>query len=121
MSPLETGLDSLIDQIADRVADRIVPRLVAALAGAPAADELVPPATFARMRSISVSTVRAAIREGRLPATKIGRAVRIAADAQIGRAVNRPTTNEDTPQMRAAKLWARLHPELGHTDRGGRP
>jgi excisionase family DNA binding protein len=51
----------------------------------PSGPELITAAEFARRRSISKSTVRAAIREGRLEVTRIGRAVRIAADAQIGR------------------------------------
>jgi excisionase family DNA binding protein len=54
-----------------------------ALAAATAAPELITAAEFARRRSISISTVRAAIRERRLDVTRIGRAVRIAADAQI--------------------------------------
>lgn len=43
---------------------------------------------YARQRSISTSTVRAAIRDGRLAAMRIGRSVRISADAEIGRVVN---------------------------------
>jgi excisionase family DNA binding protein len=42
---------------------------------------------FARSHDLGVSTVRAAIRDGRLAATKIGRSVRIAADAVIGKPV----------------------------------
>lgn len=49
--------------------------------------ELVTAAEYARMRSISVSTVRAAIREGRLPAERYGRAVRVRSDAVISKAV----------------------------------
>lgn len=53
---------------------------------AAAAPELISVAEYARRRSISISTVRAAIRERRLDATRFGRtgrAVRIAADAAI--------------------------------------
>jgi len=49
--------------------------------------ELVTVAEYARRRSISTSTVRAAIREGRLDAQRIGRAVRIQADAAIGKPI----------------------------------
>lgn len=38
---------------------------------------------YATARSISASTVRAAIREGRLPTLRVGRAVRIRADVEI--------------------------------------
>lgn len=51
----------------------------------PARADAVTAAEYARRRSISVSTVRAAIREGRLEAVKIGRAVRISANAEIGK------------------------------------
>lgn len=45
--------------------------------------EMVTPADYAKRWSISVSTVRAAIREGRLPFERVGRAVRIDAEARI--------------------------------------
>lgn len=41
------------------------------------------PRAFAEQHSLGVSTVRELIRDGRLPAIRIGRCVRIAADAQI--------------------------------------
>jgi excisionase family DNA binding protein len=44
---------------------------------------------FAASKSLSPTTIRAAIREGRLAATKIGRSVRIAADATIGTPIKR--------------------------------
>ena len=44
-------------------------------------------AAYAKMWSLSVSTVRRAIRDGRLPATKVGRGIRVAADSAIGRRV----------------------------------
>jgi hypothetical protein len=47
--------------------------------------ELVTAAAYAARRSISVSTVRAAIREHRIDTVRIGRAVRLRADAEIGR------------------------------------
>ncbi len=43
----------------------------------------ISPARYARAHEIGVSTVRQAIREGRLPCERIGRAVRIPADAKI--------------------------------------
>lgn len=49
----------------------------------PAQAELVTVAEYARRRSISESTVRKAIREGRLEVTRVGRAVRVSADAQV--------------------------------------
>lgn len=47
------------------------------------APELVTAAEYGRRMSLSRTTVRKAIREGRLDVTRIGRAVRIAAAAQI--------------------------------------
>lgn len=49
----------------------------------PASDAHLTVAEYARRYSISQSTVRAAIREKRLEHTRIGRAVRIPADARI--------------------------------------
>lgn len=49
----------------------------------PARDGFVSVSDYAARHSISRSTVRAAIREGRLPAVRIGRSVRIAWDASI--------------------------------------
>ena len=50
------------------------------------APALVTVAEYARARSISISTVRAAIREGRLAVERIGkRAVRVPANATIAR------------------------------------
>lgn len=49
------------------------------------APKLVTIATYAAARSISTSTVRQAIRRGRLAATHIGRAVRIKATDEIAR------------------------------------
>jgi excisionase family DNA binding protein len=46
--------------------------------------QLVTVGEYARQKSISCSTVRAAIREGRLKAVRIGRAVRIPIDADLG-------------------------------------
>lgn len=54
---------------------------------------LVTVAAYAAARSISESTVRKAIRDKRLPSTKIGTAVRIPANAEI-----------KTKQDRAARI-----------------
>jgi excisionase family DNA binding protein len=61
---------------------------LAKAAPAPAAVQ-VTIAAYARQRSISVSTVRAAIRDGRLPSVKVGRAVRIPANADISAPVHK--------------------------------
>ena len=49
------------------------------------APALVTIAAYAARRSISVSTVRAAIKDGRLPAHHVGRAVRVPADVEIAK------------------------------------
>lgn len=77
MTPLEHALRTLITEIVREELGKLMPT--------PA--DLVTVAEFARRRSISPSTVRHAIRDGRLPVTSIGRAVRVAADATIGRPV----------------------------------
>jgi excisionase family DNA binding protein len=54
----------------------------------PGLPELVTVDEYAGQRSISVSTVRAAIREGRLSVERIGRAVRVPAKATIARSLD---------------------------------
>lgn len=93
MSAIEKAFEAVLESVVRRVVREELAATRTALA-----DEMVTIATFARMRAISKSTVRAAIREGRLPATRIGRAVRIRANAQIGE----PTAGMDTPAARAA-------------------
>ena len=73
-----TDFDRLLDE---RIA-AIVRRELAATT--PAAEQLTI-AEYAARWKISPSTVRAAIRERRLPSTRIGRVYRIAADARIAR------------------------------------
>lgn len=98
-------LDQAFEAMLERVLRRVVPEVLAAIRAAPS-DELVTMATFARRRSISESTVRAAIRSGQLPAVKIGRAVRVRADAQIGKPAPSlsASSDADTPRARAARI-----------------
>jgi excisionase family DNA binding protein len=100
MSSFEEALEAMLERVV-----RKVMREREEFTTAPA-DELVTMATFARQRSISESTVRAAIRAGRLPAVKIGRAVRVRADAQIGEPASssNASTNADTPRAHAARI-----------------
>jgi excisionase family DNA binding protein len=99
-------LDQAFEAMLERVVRRVLPEVLAATRAVPAADELVTMETFARRWSISESTVRAAIRDGRLPAVKIGRAVRVRGDAQIGTPApsSSASTNADTPRARAARI-----------------
>jgi len=62
--------------------------------------ELVTVAAYAKRCSLSQSTVRAAIADGRLEAVKIGRAVRIPATASIAR----PVRNVSDAERRALEL-----------------
>jgi excisionase family DNA binding protein len=68
----------------------------------PSRAELVTVQAFAAAHSISASTVRAAIRDGRLPAVKVGRAVRVRGDAEIGRPVTR--NHAEAPAVRAERI-----------------
>ena len=54
---------------------------------APVVSPFISVAEYAKARSISVSTVRNAVREGRLPAMKIGSAMRVQSNAEIGTTV----------------------------------
>ena len=79
---------------ADPTIEALIRKLVREEIHAELAKTTPPPATsyvsiaeYAKARSISTSTVRNAIRNGRLPAMKIGAAVRVQRDAEIGRPV----------------------------------
>ena len=65
------GFERALEIVIETVVRRVVREELAKVRAAPA-DELVTIATFARMRAISVSTVRAAIRDGRRGARRSG-------------------------------------------------
>jgi excisionase family DNA binding protein len=70
-----------------------------------AAPEYATVADYARRRQIAESTVRAAIRDGRLPALRIGRrAIRIPIAAEIGSLVNPARTADATARARLKLL-----------------
>jgi len=106
MSTVEKALDAVIESVVRRV----MREELAAVRATPA-DEMLTIETFARMRAISKSTVRAAIRGGRLQATRIGRAVRVRSDAQIGEpaaaagsGAPAAAAGSDTPAARAMRI-----------------
>jgi len=103
-TPMALVLDALRDLVREVVADELRRQSAAATTTTPG---LVTVQEYARRRSISPSTVRKAIRTGRLPATKIGRSVRIAADAQIGAPVQPSAGRSDRAARRALGLEAR--------------
>jgi hypothetical protein len=77
---------------------------------APSVSPFVSVAAYAEARSISVSTVRHAVREGRLPAMKIGAAVRVRSDAEIGASVVPVVKHPGpTPAQIADRVLARKH------------
>jgi excisionase family DNA binding protein len=51
---------------------------------------------YADARSIATSTVRAAIKSGRLPSIKVGRAVRVPADVEIATKTATPASDDPT-------------------------
>jgi len=92
-------VDQALEAVVERVVRRVVRDELAAQRTRPA-EELVTMATFAREHAISVSTVRAMVRDGRLSAVKIGRVVRVRRDAQIGE----PAVGADVPAARARRI-----------------
>lgn len=81
-----------------------------ALQAAPAS-QYISIGEYAKARSISVSTVRNAIRDGRLPAMKIGTALRVLSDAEIGVSVVPAVNNPGpTPAQVADRILARRRP-----------
>jgi excisionase family DNA binding protein len=100
----ELKLDEMIREI---VRAEVRAEVARAIASAPAQPTHVSVAEYAAARSISVSTVRNAIRAGRLPAIRIGTAVRVPVEAEIGRPVIATTDGRDAnPVTRAEKILA---------------
>lgn len=97
--PTMNAVDQALEAVMERVVRRVVREELAAQSTRPAG-ELATMATFARDHAISVSTVRAMIRDGRLAAVKIGRAMRVRRDAQIGV----PALGADVPAARARRI-----------------
>lgn len=98
MSNLEVAIREL-------VRGEVQSAVAKAVSSATAQPAYVSAAEYALTRSISISTVRNAIRRGQLPAIRIGAAVRVRADIEIGkpiivRATRRPTS----PAARAAEI-----------------
>lgn len=93
-------LETLLEEIVRRVVRE-------ELANARRADDVgeLSPEQFAKRIGVSTSTVRAMVKDGRLPAKKVGRLVRIAADATIGEPI-RPKSPDATtaPTARARAI-----------------
>jgi hypothetical protein len=97
-------LDQMIREI---VRSEVRAEFVRVMAMTPTRPTHVSVAEYAATRSISVSTVRSAIRGGRLPAIRIGAAVRVPVDAEIGRPVSANANGHDTnPVSRAEQILA---------------
>jgi hypothetical protein len=80
-----SALDHEFAEIVRRVVREEVRAALADGGAGVAPRRLVTVAEYARTRSLSQSAVRAAIRTGRLAVQRIGRAIRIAADAELQR------------------------------------
>lgn len=97
MSDFETLIRSIVRDELERAKNDQTP--------APA---LVTIAAYAARRSISPSTVRAAIRDGRLPAHRVGRAVRVPSEVEIAKpAKPHETAARDIRSARILGLAAR--------------
>jgi excisionase family DNA binding protein len=109
------GLDKLIREIVRAEVRAEVARVIAQ---GPAQPTHVSVAEYAAARSISVSTVRNAIRAGRLPAIRIGTAVRVPVEAEIGRPVIATADGRDAnPVTRAEKILTdRIARSFGESD-----
>jgi len=98
----------LDDWIREVVRSEVKAEVARRLSAAPTRPTHVSVAEYAASRSISTSTVRNAIRQGRLPALRIGTAVRVPVDAEIGRPANENTRGHQmSPAMQADQILAR--------------
>jgi excisionase family DNA binding protein len=98
----------LDDWIREMVRSEVKAEVARLLSAAPAQPTHVSVAEYAATRSISSSTVRNAIRQGRLPALRIGTAVRVPVDVEIGRPANENTRGHQmSPALQADQILAR--------------
>lgn len=92
-----TGLEQILEDIVRRV----VREELAAAGRSAQPGGLVSVAEYARQRSISPATVRAAIKAGRLGVVRNGRAWRVRADEEI--ADDKPTENDAAFALRVLR------------------
>lgn len=104
-------MSATFEQLLADIVRRVVREELAAIAK-PITGDKITIAAYAAARSISPSTVRAAIRDGRLAAMKVGRSVRVPADAEIGVQVHASPAKQ-TPATIADRVLGLVN--------GGRP
>ena len=104
--------------IRELVRSEVRAELARAIAGTAPPPAYLSAAEYAMARSISISTVRNAIRSGRLPAIKIGAAIRVRADVEIGEpVVVRSSRRPVSPASRGAEIFeARRKRASGRTE-----
>jgi excisionase family DNA binding protein len=100
-----TDIEQALEVLIERIVERVLERKLAALHATPPAPLLTVAQTADRL-GVSVSSIRLYIRVGRLPITRVGRSIRIAADAQVAPRVAPPADSAAT--MRAAQAWRKL-------------
>jgi hypothetical protein len=97
-----SDLEDTIRRIAREEAERV---LAAGRAAAPANDaEWITVEAYAARRSISETTVRAAVKARRLEAMKFGRALRVRADVEIGTPARAAAAGDDHVTRARRKL-----------------
>jgi hypothetical protein len=98
---------SLYDVVRDIVRTELRGEIDRAIAERVDPPTYVSAADYALARSISISTVRNAIRDGRLPAIKVGAAIRVPARVEIGRPVVADVSRPVNPSVRAREILRR--------------
>lgn len=96
MADVEAALRVLVEALREELLAKLSAELATVTAARAAAPAMVTMKAYAAARSISLSTVRAAVKAGRLKVARIGRAVRIPADAEIGPAAGATETGKRT-------------------------
>ena len=106
------------EMLRDLVRSEVRAEVARIVSATPAQPTYLSVAEYAMARSISISTVRNAIRSGRLPAIKIGAAIRVRADVELGEPVMvRPSRRPVSPAARGAEIFeARRKRSPGRSD-----
>lgn len=82
---LAASAGGILEKVVIELCELLHAEMAALRADESTAAQHVTVAAYAKAHSLSQSTVRVHIREGRLDAIRVGRAVRVRADASIGR------------------------------------
>jgi excisionase family DNA binding protein len=99
----EMSVDQAVEELVRRIVREELLTFARTFAKETTSQQYVTIQQYAATRSISVSTVRNAIRAGKLPAIRVGAAVRVPIDVEIGVVVHPDVEPAPRPQYTSSR------------------